>query len=86
LTALWYVLLFLLAAIGAYAKGLDLGRVPWLWPVLMCLAFTVVHGVYWSDLRMRAPLMPAVCLLAALGARSVVRWRGAPKRLISKDL
>lgn len=49
------------------------GSIP---PVLwggFCLlvGFTAVHFWYWSDLRMRAPLMPAIALLAAWG----LRWR-----------
>jgi len=32
------------------------------------LAFMVVHALYWTNLRMRAPLMPFVALIAAAGA------------------
>jgi hypothetical protein len=35
------------------------------------LTFTAVHAVYWSDMRMRAPLMPFVALLAARGAGAI---------------
>jgi hypothetical protein len=36
------------------------------WPLLALVAgFTLVHSVYWSDMRMRAPLEPVICLLAA---------------------
>jgi 4-amino-4-deoxy-L-arabinose transferase-like glycosyltransferase len=83
LTAIWYCWLFLLAALGAFGKGRDLGRCPWLWGVLLCVSFTAVHAAYWSDMRMRAPLMPAVCLLAAAGAG---RARVALKRLLPKEL
>jgi hypothetical protein len=34
--------------------------------IVMILAFTLVHAVYWSDMRMRAPLMPTLYLAAAL--------------------
>jgi hypothetical protein len=35
------------------------------WGVLLCVAFTGVHAFYWSNLRMRAPLMPFVAVVAA---------------------
>jgi len=35
------------------------------WPgALLCVSFTLVHLVYWSNARMRAPLTPVICLLA----------------------
>jgi hypothetical protein len=33
--------------------------------VLLCLVFTGVHTFYWSNLRMRAPLMAFVACVAA---------------------
>ena len=48
------------------------GQVASLWPVLsLILGFFVVHLVYWTDVRMRAPIMPAVAVLVAVGWR---RW------------
>jgi 4-amino-4-deoxy-L-arabinose transferase-like glycosyltransferase len=51
----------------------------WRWPGLTAVAFmagiTAVHAVYWTDLRMRAPIVPAIALVVALAidrrARSV---------------
>lgn len=37
----------------------------WLWGLLLVLSFTAVHTVYWTNMRMRAPLMPVVALAAA---------------------
>ena len=39
-------------------------RPPWVWGVLLCVAFTAVHTFYWTNLRMRAPLMPFVAMVA----------------------
>ncbi|MCC7420596.1 MAG: glycosyltransferase family 39 protein [Planctomycetaceae bacterium] len=36
---------------------------------LLLVSVTLVHSVYWSNARMRAPLMPAVCVLAAAAFR-----------------
>jgi hypothetical protein len=40
----------------------------WLWGILLVACFTGAHAVYWTDMRMRAPLMPAVAVAAAAGA------------------
>jgi hypothetical protein len=52
------------------ALGLGLLRIEtWRWarivaPVV-CIAFTLVHAFYWTDIRMRAPLVPAIAIVAA---------------------
>ncbi|MEX2173968.1 MAG: hypothetical protein WD872_06365, partial [Pirellulaceae bacterium] len=69
LTAAWYCGVYLLSAVGAWRLRWKLVQQPWLWGVLLCLAFTAVHTLYWSNLRMRAPLMPFVALVAAAGLR-----------------
>lgn len=70
--AIWYVGVYLLAATGLWRLRRELLRSPWIWGLTLCLAFTAVHAVYWSNLRMRAPLIPVVALLAAAGC-SVAR-------------
>ncbi|MFZ4470852.1 MAG: hypothetical protein ACOYOZ_16435 [Pirellula sp.] len=47
----------------------DLGR--WLPGAMLLLSLVVVHSVYWSNMRMRAPLVPLVSLLAASGVVGV---------------
>jgi len=37
--------------------------------LLLIAAFVMVHLVYWSDARMRAPVMPAIAVLAARAGR-----------------
>jgi 4-amino-4-deoxy-L-arabinose transferase-like glycosyltransferase len=62
----FYVAVFLSAVAGL----VRLTRAEWFrwWPlVALLLGFTAVHSLYWADMRMRAPLMPAVFLLAARG-------------------
>jgi 4-amino-4-deoxy-L-arabinose transferase-like glycosyltransferase len=72
---LWYAAVLGLAGVGVGTLGRRLLQPPWLWGLLLCLAFTALHSVYWSNLRMRAPLMPAVCLAAAAGARRLALTR-----------
>lgn len=79
----WYTAVFVAAGCGVWRVRRRLGRQPWLWGVLLVLAFTAVHAWYWTDLRMRAPVMPVVCLLAAAGiaappgkGQGYPRWNG----------
>ena len=67
LTATWYGGVYLLAAVGVWWLRWRLFEQPWVWGVLLCLALTAVHTLYWSNLRMRAPLMPFVAIVAAAG-------------------
>lgn len=46
----------------------------------VAVAFTVVHAVYWSDLRMRTPIEPFLALLAA---RFLDRWISQGTRLLA---
>ena len=32
---------------------------------MMIVGLTVVHFAYWTDMRMRAPIVPAIALIAA---------------------
>jgi 4-amino-4-deoxy-L-arabinose transferase-like glycosyltransferase len=70
----WYVLVYALAVLGVIGLRRRLLASPWLWGLLLVLSFTAMHAVYWSNLRMRAPLMPLVAMLAAAGAAHLVRW------------
>jgi len=64
----WCCLLFVAAATGVYRHGRQCLRGPFLCALCMCIVFTAVHAIYWSNIRMRAPLMPAVCIAASLAA------------------
>jgi hypothetical protein len=63
-TCFWYCCVYVLAAIGIWRLRWRLLQPPWIWGVLLCLAFTAVHTFYWTNLRMRAPLMPFVAMVA----------------------
>jgi len=77
-TCAWYCGVYALAAVGIWRLRGRLLAPPWIWGVLLCLAFTAVHTFYWTNLRMRAPLMPFVALVAA-GAL-MPRASGAARR------
>jgi len=61
-TALWTVPLWAALVLGS------LRRDHWTWPrisALLCVAaLTAVHAVFWTDMRMRAPIVPAIALIA----------------------
>jgi 4-amino-4-deoxy-L-arabinose transferase-like glycosyltransferase len=80
--AAWYSVVFALALVaGIYgvATGPAGNRLavwlnsPWLYGFALCLVFTAVHSVYWSNLRMRAPLMPFIACASAIGADILMR-------------
>jgi len=67
LACIWYLALYIAAFFGIYQLRRKLFEPPWLFGVLLILAFVAVHTFYWTNLRMRAPLMPFIALLAAAG-------------------
>lgn len=76
---LWYVSLFTCALAGAWRLGKYrvLWQGPWVFGLLLVLTFMAVHTVYWTDMRMRAPVTPVVCLAAAVGVFTIYdRYRG----------
>jgi hypothetical protein len=83
-SALFYVPEFLLMLVGL------MSRRTWQWPLVLLptalLSFTLVHAVYWSDMRMRAPIMPAVALLAAIGLQRALAWFGRERRMMPNEL
>jgi 4-amino-4-deoxy-L-arabinose transferase-like glycosyltransferase len=62
-TLFWSIPLFLALAIGLFQPGV------WKWPrvsaPLAILGLTLVHAFFWTDMRMRAPIVPAIALVAA---------------------
>lgn len=61
----------LLATLCGLAIAVRAKQGRWL-PVLCLLCgFTLVHAVYWTNARMRTPIVPAIAVLATLGAATV---------------
>ncbi|MDP7015669.1 MAG: glycosyltransferase family 39 protein [Pirellulaceae bacterium] len=76
LVAVWYAAVFVLAGVGLIVSRAKLASAPWVWMLAVCLSFTLLHAFYWSNMRMRAPLAPAISVAAAIGLASVLRKRG----------
>ena len=64
--ALWYVSIFGAAIVALVRRRGVLYKSPAVHGLTLCLAFTAVHTLYWSNIRMRAPLMPVVYVVAAM--------------------
>jgi hypothetical protein len=84
--AAFYSVELSLALLGAWHLRRDLRASPWLFALLLAASFTLVHTFYWTDMRMRAPVMPAVALAAAVGAGVLGRWNGQRKASSDKHL
>jgi hypothetical protein len=61
----------------------DHGDARWLLPVCLILNFTLAHLVYWSNMRMRAPLVPSIALITAFGLSTYLNRRKVNK-LVSR--
>lgn len=63
LTFLWTAPLWVALVFGLARRS------TWRWPFVAALAIilglTIVHAFYWTDMRMRAPIVPAIALIAA---------------------
>jgi 4-amino-4-deoxy-L-arabinose transferase-like glycosyltransferase len=63
LAAVWTIPLWVALLMGLFRRGL------WTWPQvaapLSILGLMAVHSLYWTDMRMRAPIVPAIALVAA---------------------
>jgi 4-amino-4-deoxy-L-arabinose transferase-like glycosyltransferase len=70
--ATWYVVVFSLALVGIFSDATHLTRSLWLFALALVASFTAAHFVYWTDMRMRAPLVPAISLFAAEGLKFLV--------------
>jgi hypothetical protein len=62
-TVAWTVPLWIALVLGLSNGGLLCW--PRIAPAAIVLGLTLVHLFFWTDLRMRAPIVPAIALLAA---------------------
>lgn len=72
--ATWYLALYTLAFLGAWSLGRRNWGTPWWTGWLLLISLTFVHSIYWSNMRMRAPALPLLYLLAAQYADSQVAF------------
>lgn len=71
LIAAWYALVFLSAIGGLIRLRTEFLQPPWVTGLAIVIGLTLVHTCFWSDLRMRAPLMPIVGVFATIGLTAI---------------
>lgn len=65
----YYTVFYIMIALGLWRLGREILQPRW-WPVLTLVAtLTLVHAVYWSNIRMRAPAIPCLAIIAAAAIR-----------------
>lgn len=64
---IWYLVQFALVIAGIFALGKDLAKPGWLAALMLLASFTLVHLFFWSNMRMRSPLVPILAVLACAG-------------------
>jgi hypothetical protein len=84
-TMAWTLPLWLAVLLGLPRRDL------WQWPRIAApaaaIGLTLVHGLFWTDLRMRAPIVPAIALIAAGAAlpRFLAKRPSEQARQVSSD-
>jgi len=68
-TAVFYLSIYLFALTGVIIilRQPASQRKKWLPALAMVITFSVVHSLYWSNARMRSPLIPVIAVLTACG-------------------
>lgn len=61
----FYSVVLILILTGIWKLSWRLGTLPWVAPIALWVALASVHTVYWTDMRMRAPAVPVLSILAA---------------------
>lgn len=66
----YYIFIFAILIIGTYSlfRNKQWNGMPLL---LLILSLTIVHTVFWSNARMRIPLVPAISLIGAYGLMQI---------------
>lgn len=77
--AAWYVPLYVLAAIGVWARRRD-GRALMLLLLLPVVCVTLLHSVFVGSVRYRVGAIPALAILAAMGLEHVLCRRREAKQ------
>jgi len=73
ITAVWFSAIYLLAVIGLVSLRRNILSPTWLAAFALVVTLAGIHTLYFSNLRMRAPLVPIFALLAAYGSMWLLR-------------
>lgn len=81
----YYLTLLAAAGWGLCRAGGSIFSAPIISAILLAAALTAVHAVYWSNIRMRSPLMPMVLTLAGGQLLAGGQWLVGTRRGIYRD-
>ncbi len=63
--AVYYSFFYFAMLVGLWRLGRTALGAKW-WPIwTLAITLSLVHAVYWSNLRMRAPIVPGLAIIAA---------------------
>lgn len=87
---IWYAGWYAAALLGVFTSlrssfWKQQGRKIAMPAILFVATLTLIHGVYWSNMRMRAPAMPILYLAGAFGCSSLLKRRGTLGNLNSQE-
>ncbi len=72
---IWYAITTIAGFVGLIRllgrAGSEPKFVCWLPALTLAVSLCLVHAVYWSNMRMRAPIIPVISLLAVYGTRGL---------------
>jgi hypothetical protein len=63
---IYYTATIVLMIWGIFRLSRNLLKPQWIAAMMLVLSLVAVHAVYWSNMRMRAPAIPALAILAAV--------------------
>ncbi len=75
--AAYYVVFYIVMLAGIKRLGMSVLTDRW-WPIwTLAITLTIVHAVYWSNMRMRSPVIPGMALIVAAAF-----WRPGESQLV----
>lgn len=84
----WYSIV-LIAVVCNVFRFRSLFTEPWIWGILLAFSLTLIHAFFWSDFRMRAPMIAVLALLAVRGVfaawECLTGWFGRSRELPSRS-
>lgn len=85
LVGAWYVVQYGLVLLGLFHLRKELTSPHWLAALALVASFTLVHVFYWSNMRMRAPLVPILAVLVCAGLQLLAARRQAASDMKSSS-
>ncbi|WP_345688503.1 hypothetical protein [Novipirellula caenicola] len=82
IVTLYYVAFWIATLVGLFRLRRVVLTPPWWAIITLVITLSAIHSIYWSNLRMRSPMIPSLAVLAAAG---LVRPRIIQPFLVDQD-